>query len=433
MKTLQAAAFILLMMGCTNTDPTDEGEETGETGRFACEIPLSISPEQIVLNPQTHASLIPSGGTGAYRFLLESEENGSEVHLDTGSFYAGPTPGITETVVLTDEGCDGSASAQIEIVPNLIVEPKTITLSPNTPFNWTVSGGSGEYAVSFFQNESGASAKLNSGISGSATGHDILHIIDQQTNEMVSIRVYIEEAIEFGVIGKQLVLPIGSSISPKTIHGSGVYQLSTSSDIVDTTDGRITAKTPGLAELQLTDQHVPSFSTTIALTVVEASGYDNGEPGGLFSQQNAAVGPGDLNGDGYPDAILGNQELHVDLFNSGGVVVYAGGPDGLEPEPVQILSGDENGQRFGYSLTTADFNSDGQIDLAVGAQLTSGTGLQNGAVYIYPGKEGGFFESQPSQILMGRYSYDQFGTSLAHCDINGDGLTDLITSSTKPL
>ena len=88
--------------------------------------------------------------------------------------------------------------------------------------------------------------------------------------------------------------------------------------------------------------------------------------------------------------------------------------------PDHILDKDETGDQFGTSLTLADLNGDGQLDLAVGAP---GENDGVGAVYLYRGdKQRGF---RPMQRLSAEdfpdHTADGFGASLDWDASSGDG------------
>ena len=225
-------------------------------------------------------------------------------------------------------------------------------------------------------------------------------------------------------------MPLGSQFEPETIGGSGLYNAAVINGSIDITGQTLEGNQVGVSTVQITDKYVPSLTTQVRVTVSPPHGLNNDHPGGLLRQQGATLGPGDINGDGYPDAIFGNQEIHSGGYNAGAVMVYAGTEDGVDPEPAQVLYASASLQRFGHTLTYGDFNQDGINDLAVGAPYANGTSVSNGGVYVFNGLEDGFFEEQPSHVLLGGRGYDRFGYSVTSCDYNGDGHDDLIVSST---
>lgn len=100
----------------------------------------------------------------------------------------------------------------------------------------------------------------------------------------------------------------------------------------------------------------------------------------------------------------------------------------LASEPVLTIKGQDEGELFGSSMSTGDFNGDGTPDLAIAAEGGQGTGAKPaGKVYLYMGGSG--FGSSP-QIVTASEAKDSFGRSLslAH-DINGDNFADLVVGA----
>lgn len=143
----------------------------------------------------------------------------------------------------------------------------------------------------------------------------------------------------------------------------------------------------------------------------------------------------DFNGDGYRDLAVGASSTDVGSANgAGAVVVLYGSSSGISAAKRSVITQNttgvagsaEDGDSFGSSLASADFNKDGYADLAVGA---TGEGL-GGKQYVgqvtilwgsSSGLKGGTALPQPSTIAPER-GYSQ---GLAAADFNGDGSPDL--------
>ena len=150
-------------------------------------------------------------------------------------------------------------------------------------------------------------------------------------------------------------------------------------------------------------------------------------PGALGTFGNSVAGIGDVNGDGTPDYAVGDMLSLASSF-AGSVSVF----DGSTHLPMAVLTGGNTGDFFGVSIAgLGDVNTDGFDDFAVGAigaDLFDQTGnllLSNcGLVEVYAGGSNG-----PSLLWSeyGENDDDFSGYSLAHSgDMDGDGEPDFV-------
>ncbi len=129
---------------------------------------------------------------------------------------------------------------------------------------------------------------------------------------------------------------------------------------------------------------------------------------------------GDLDRDGKPYFATGAINGSGDKVSlAGTVTIYKGGD---QPRKVAVLSGQNAMDKFGYTLAVGDLNGDGYPDLIVGAPFHSPdpTLYQKGAVYIYfgPGYDPATTVKIPATSAVGG-----IGFSVAAGNINGDRLS----------
>jgi FG-GAP-like repeat/Cep192 domain 4/Abnormal spindle-like microcephaly-assoc'd, ASPM-SPD-2-Hydin len=127
-----------------------------------------------------------------------------------------------------------------------------------------------------------------------------------------------------------------------------------------------------------------------------------------FYSEPFAVAVGDFNHDGKLDAVLAD-DYHI----PGNVAVLLGNGDGTFQKPTYYLVGEEP-----LSIAVADFNHDGNLDLAVSGETSPG----KGCIFILFGNGDGTFQPAVSLPLS---AYSSF---VAVADFNGDGIPDLLAA-----
>lgn len=116
-----------------------------------------------------------------------------------------------------------------------------------------------------------------------------------------------------------------------------------------------------------------------------ASWFVNPGVGGIGFGTSVA-GVGDLDRDGYSDVAVGAPLYDGGNANQGRVYVYRGSPGGLADVEDDTLQINSAGARFGFSVGPAgDVNGDDFPDLIVGAPEYSNGEDEEGAVYVYHG------------------------------------------------
>jgi hypothetical protein len=170
---------------------------------------------------------------------------------------------------------------------------------------------------------------------------------------------------------------------------------------------------------------------------------DQAERGDQFGW---SLAPGDFDGDGYTDLAISVPFERRAARSSGVVHVLRGSGRGLIATASQLWSQDSPGipdrpeerDGFGWAMTAADFDRDGDDELVIGVHLedlvvAGGTNLLHaGGVLVLQGSpegptsSGSRFWTQGTAGVPDRpETNDRFGASLAAGDFDGDGYPDL--------
>lgn len=142
---------------------------------------------------------------------------------------------------------------------------------------------------------------------------------------------------------------------------------------------------------------------------------------------------GDINGDGYSEALIGAPYYDNGTNKTGRVFILAGSSTGFAPSSfgVNFIPPSGNFQTFGYSLSSAgDINGDGYGDVIVGAPYNTNPETSEGKVYVYYGS------SLLTNISISSWTFEEnqansfLGWSVAAAgDVNGDGYSDVLAGA----
>ncbi len=132
----------------------------------------------------------------------------------------------------------------------------------------------------------------------------------------------------------------------------------------------------------------------------------------------SVAGPGDTDGDGHPDLLVGVRLDDVAGTNSGSALLLSGASGAL----LHTFSSDDGGDLCGTSVAGAgDLDADGLADVLVGIPSDESQGPYTGAVRAFSGASGALLFTR-----LGAAKNHGFGESVAGLgDVDADGAPDL--------
>lgn len=135
-----------------------------------------------------------------------------------------------------------------------------------------------------------------------------------------------------------------------------------------------------------------------------------------------ASGAGDVNGDGVPDAFVGDYNAQRGQANSTGRAYIFSGFDGAV---LHVVEAEVDGDGIGPGRGIPDINGDGQADMIVAAWTSSAGAPAGGKVYLISGTDGTVLHTATGAIANDSLGVD----ALSLGDVNGDGVQDFLLTA----
>ena len=302
------------------------------------------------------------------------DENNSNAILNefTGAYLSGAESNVIDTIVLTDDGCEGEAAASVDVVGDPVVEPGIINIPPGACVQFEALNGSGDFNwLTLSVDPVGELSATGFYLAGSEEGEDLLRVEDAITGRIFDFEVGINSETLIRSTTRTLLMTTGSTYALPVESGSGVYETAVDGQSVSVTDGVASAESLGSTTLVINDAIVGCIGgealedhPEVVLEVEVTQSLNGPTQVGGGGQRGSALAPGDLNGDGYPDALLGVPWSNFGGVNSGAVFVYPGSQSGFDQEAIEVIHPGIKSGLFGREMAVGDVNGDGHLDLS---------------------------------------------------------------------
>ncbi len=147
---------------------------------------IAIAPQVPTTAPKGSLGFTATGGAGSgYSWSLSVNASGGSIVPSTGSYAAGPTGTVVDTVRVTDP-LGNQQTTQVSVGPGISITPSAPSVPPSGSLAFVAAGGSGAgFIWSLGSNASGGSINGSTGAytAGPKGGvADVVHVVDSLAN-----------------------------------------------------------------------------------------------------------------------------------------------------------------------------------------------------------------------------------------------------------
>ena len=152
---------------------------------------------------------------------------------------------------------------------------------------------------------------------------------------------------------------------------------------------------------------------------------------GAYHYAGAAIGSGDIDGDGLTDVLVGAQSSDGGI-GAGAAYVVLGPADGDRAlaDSAIAIRGQVDFLSLGSGVGAGDVDGDGDDDLVVGAPGDATVGEYAGGAYVFAdGLTGALTPEDATAHLYGQAAGDQAGWGVGIADLDGDGAAEVLVGA----
>jgi hypothetical protein len=400
--------------------------------------PLVLEPARLRLAANSVGTLRASGGSRGLALFHADDPaalRGTRVTLG-GEVVAGGEP-VTFRVTVDDGLCGLRASAEVEVVGPMAVEPSAVRLRPGASVRFQVTGliaAARWVPLGPLAPATGAfDAATGTFTAGTAPGSITWLVRDTGSAQEATVTVEVAADAALRARVPVLLVPVGRRVRIEWTGGSDAL----TPTLAGAAGGALvreggalwfdaTGARPGLATVTALDRATGDRATARVVVGEELAATTavrgEGTPWGSAAW-------GDVNGDGRPDLAVGHPTMQGAATYGGRAAVYLAGSDGALPAAAtSVVDGPRANDFVGQVLAIADVTGDGRGDLLVGSPERDLNRANVGTLEVWVGGPGGL-GAAPVQTLLGAAENERFASAFTVQDVAGDPSPDLIVVS----
>ena len=151
--------------------------------------------------------------------------------------------------------------------------------------------------------------------------------------------------------------------------------------------------------------------------------------GAAYDYIGESIAMGDVNGDGYADAIVG--AYVTSRYSGHAYVVYGPATGSVSLTAADASVAGSRAQQVGSGVSAGDVNADGALELLVGASADNEGGPSSGSAYLFFGPvSGSLSPDDADSAFYGESGSDAAGTGVGFGDLDGNGYADVMVGAT---
>ena len=151
---------------------------------------------------------------------------------------------------------------------------------------------------------------------------------------------------------------------------------------------------------------------------------------GLNDSFGISVAAGDVNGDSVSDVVVGADQLFTSTGTGKAYVFYGPLSGPIQAANANaILLGEAAKDLFGTSVAAGDVNGDGFSDAIAGAWDQGGGGGRSGRAYVFHGPLSGTIPAANADFIVTGAAGDQVGLWVSAGDVDDDGVSDTLVGA----